>query len=37
MDAVAQNTVHGRLNHQKIIDALDSLVSQNPELGHINS
>lgn len=37
MDAVAKNTVNGKLDHQKIIDALDGLVAQNPELKHINT
>lgn len=37
MDAVAKNTINGKLDHQKIIDTIDDLVSQNPELGHINT
>lgn len=37
MDTVAKNTTNGKLNHQKIIDTLDDLVSKNPELKHINT
>lgn len=37
MDAVAKNTINGKLNHQKIIDTLDDLVAKNPELKHINT
>ena len=38
MDAVAKNTVNGKLNHQQIIDTLDELVAKNPqELADINT
>lgn len=37
MDAVAKNTVNGKLDYKKIIDTLDELVVKNPEFGYINT
>lgn len=37
MQVVSENTTNGKLNHQKIIDTLNDLVSKNPELRHINT